>query len=311
MPQFDDDAMTGDEVIEGEAHDGAVTATAAADWDEKTRKLLSFDYWTEQPTASHSRKVKEHEEYDNTSLDPSAYAKKIHRDYLAHVMRWGWISRQIKRYALTNERTNVLEVGCGRELSLFNALRSSVASKMPDRMTMVDINRTKVSKVKWSDIRGEFDFVTRWHELRSEGLTYDIAVNTEVIEHVATPLGMAMLEGIYELLEPGGHFFISTPVYNGHRAVNHIREYTVPELDEMLTISGFEIERRYGTFASWNDIKRGVREDERLTDAEKTLILDRYEDTAEFYGHDVMACYAAPLYPDYSRNNVWHCRKPE
>lgn len=311
MPQFDEDEMTGDEIYIGKEPDGMITDIEDMDeWESLARTKLSFDYWTEQPTSKASSKVKEHGDYDNTSLDPSVYATKIHRDYLAHVMRWGWIIRQIRRRAGLNKELQIIEVGCGRETSLFKALASGTSPALPKRMTLVDINKLKESKVKWTDFRSNFDFVTRWPELQAEGLVYDMAVNTEVIEHITTPLGLAMLNGVYQLLAPGGDFFISTPVYNGHRAVNHIREYTVLELQEMLELSGFEVVKRYGTFASWNDIKRGVRSDESLNEDQKQWFLEKYNEVADFYGHDVMACYAAPLYPDFSRNNVWHCRKP-
>ena len=311
MPQFVAVEMTGVEIFIGKAPVGMITDIEDMDeWESLARTKLSFDYWTEQPTSKASSKVKEHGDYDNTSLDPSVYATKIHRDYLAHVMRWGWIIRQIRRRAGLNKELQIIEVGCGRETSLFKALASGTSPALPKRMTLVDINKLKESKVKWTDFRSNFDFVTRWPELQAEGLVYDMAVNTEVIEHITTPLGLAMLNGVYQLLAPGGDFFISTPVYNGHRAVNHIREYTVPELQEMLELSGFEVVKRYGTFASWNDIKRGVRSDESLNEDQKQWFLEKYNEVADFYGHDVMACYAAPLYPDFSRNNVWHCRKP-
>ena len=314
MPQFDQDEMTGDEVIVGKEHDGRVTDESPLNemlqtWTELTDEKLSFDWREEQPTAKMAKKHKEHSEYDNTSLDPSSYSRSIHRDYLAHVMRWGWITRQIKRHTATSDDVNVIEVGCGRELSLFSALRISVAIKPPALMTMVDINKTKTTKCPWADVRSDFDFVSRWPELQTEGKQYNVAVNTEVIEHITTPLGMAMLNGINKLLVDGGDFYISTPVFNGRRAVNHIREYTVAELQEMLEKSGFEVVKRYGTFASWNDIKRAISTDETLSEDEKRLMLARYNEAADFYGHDVMSCYAAPLYPDASRNNAWHCRK--
>lgn len=271
---------------------------------------LSFGF-IEQPTATSMKRVKDHAEYDNTHLSPAMYGRRIHRDYESHVFRWGWAAKQIRTMCRANPDTRVLEVGCGRDLALFDAMRGTVAAAMPAKMLAVDLNPVKKTKVKWMDARGEFDFVKRNDELFDEyGATFDIAVNFEVLEHVKPEAGLEILDGIFRLLKPGGVFLMSTPVYNGHRAVNHVYELTVAEAQEMLEAAGFVVEQRYGTFASWNDIKRGIREDERLVEQSRIDLLEYYDDAAQFYGHDVMACFLAPKYPDHSRNNAWFCCKP-
>jgi hypothetical protein len=84
-------------------------------------------------------------------------------------------------------------------------------------------------------------------------------------------------------------------VFNGRAAKNHVHEYTVPELRQLLWGTGWEVKTRYGTFASYPEIKKVVNEAE----------LEIMEGLREFYSDEVTACFLAPLYPDHSRNNVW------
>jgi len=153
-------------------------------------------------------------------------------------------------------------------------------------------------------LREEFNFVERWRELLDEyGATFDLAVSFEVIEHMTEEHGDEYLRGIHELLRPGGELMISTPVFNGVAAANHIREYTIDELREKLERAGFTIKDRFGTFASYNDIKRGI--DQAFDSDEAAVMRKLNERVREFYGDEVMACFVAPLMPDHSRNNAW------
>lgn len=79
-------------------------------------------------------------------------------------------------------------------------------------------------------------------------------------------------------------------------AANHLKEYTVSELRELIEESGaWRVERRFGTFASWNDIKKV------MTPTERAL----YDELNQYYSHEVLSCFLAPKYPDACRNNVW------
>jgi len=80
---------------------------------------------------------------------------------------------------------------------------------------------------------------------------------------------------------------------------NHIHEYAIEELNDLLSAVGWVVERRFGTFASWPVMKKVV------TSPQKELC----ERLAEFYSWDVVSCFLAPLYPDHARNNVWVLRK--
>lgn len=253
------------------------------------------------------------DEYDTTSLRENSYGMRIHRDYLAHVFRWGWAARYIGE----NAARRVLEPGCGSDAPLVQVLeRPPGVNKKPEYYLGLDLGpishikrrreNTKASKML--ELRERFNFVERYGELVAEhGQTFDLAVSFEVIEHMTEAHGDTYLRGINALMPIGGTLLISTPVFNGSAAANHIREYTVDELEEKLQRAGFAPKARYGTFASFNDIKRALNE--RGDDAAR--LMDMYMHAREFYSDDVLACFLAPLFPDHSRNNAWVRTKVE
>lgn len=274
--------------------------------------MFGADADTSEAEQATRRKVREHGSYDTTSLRKTSMERRVHRDYLAHVFRWGWADRYIGQRQQLHRR--VVEAGCGQDMPLFNVFTLQ-QSYLPDLYVGVDLNsipwlrKKKEGSYAWADVREKFNFVERYGELLADyGPTFDFAVSFEVIEHMEEELGDRYLEAIYALLEPGGELLISTPVFNGRKAANHIREYTVAELQEKLEAAGFEVVKRYGTFASYHDAKRGLKE---LYPDDADRLLEIYEDLRAFYGDNTLACFLAPLLPDHSRNNAWICRKPE
>ena len=115
--------------------------------------------------------------------------------------------------------------------------------------------------------------------------------------------GDALLVAMRECLKPDGMLILSTPVLHPTRgqAANHIHEYLIPELQESIERAGLTVERRLGTFASYQDIKK-------VLSVEQSRV---FEDVRAFYGDDVTSCFFAPMYPDASRNNVWMCRRAD
>jgi len=218
--------------------------------------------------------------------------------------KWGWSNRWIQRGDF------VLDVGCGQEQPLARILAMS-AGTFPAMMVACDYNRiSKPFNVQWLETLDEFDYTERWPEcleLIPESPLYerrfDIAVCFETIEHMRSTDADKLLLGVHESLKQNGQsrFFLSTPNFNGRAAANHLKEWTVPELQATLEALGFRVYARFGTFASYPDIKR-VASPEHLELLERARI---------FYSDDVAACYLAPLYPDHSRNNVWVCGRAE
>lgn len=235
--------------------------------------------------------AKNGDDYDTTSLRATGHGYRVHRDYAAHFFRWGWVAREI------NNSHDVLEVGCGTDFPFSKVVQIS-ASNLPNRYVGVDLNHLpKVPQLKWATFIGDFNFVERSEELGQ----FDRVICLEVIEHMTRGLGAFLLEGLRDRLKPNGLLYLSTPVFNGKAAANHVHEYTIPELQAAIEEAGMGVVRRFGTFASHGDIVKVATPDQVAT-----LTALR-----EFYSTDVTACFLAPLYPDASRNNLWVIRRGE
>lgn len=238
-------------------------------------------------------------DYDTTQLRASNHGEKVHRDYAAHFFRWGWASRFV-----TGGKTRVLDVGCGQDFPLLKILSASLSS-VPAAYVGVDLNPlTKRPSRTWLEgVYDKFDFPGGgWREIKSAHDPFDLVVNFEVIEHMHRRSGLDLMIGIRECMADDGRALVSTPVYNLKKmAANHIKEYTIDELRELFAEAGLEVVERFGTFASWNDVRRVC------TPTERALL----EETGRFYGGDVLACFLAPKYPDASRNNAWVLKKKD
>ena len=229
-------------------------------------------------------------EFDKTQLKENGAGTYVHRDYAAHFFRWGFASNFI------NKDTTVLDVGCGQEMPMIKCLGRSVGT-LPKHIVGVDLNKIKKPfKSKWSTIIDEFNVITDWKKLLRKFGKFDVITNFEVIEHMQKSHGNTLLKAFYKLLNDNGILIISTPVYNGRRmAANHIHEYEEKELSDEFEKAGFTISAKYGTFASWNDMKKVITPDE------KELMLKLHE----YYTWEVLSCFLAPKYPSASRNIAW------
>lgn len=229
--------------------------------------------------------AKNGDRYDTTSLRSTGHGYRVHRDYAAHFFRWGWVAREIG-----NEH-DVLEVGCGTDYPLSRVVQIT-AHNVPRSYVGVDLNPLpKPPQLRWATFFGSFNFVERHEELG----TFDRIVCLEVIEHMTRDLGQFLLDGLRDHLRPKGRLYLSTPVFNGKKAANHIHEYTIDELRSAFEEANLRVLDRYGTFANHQDIVK-VATPEQI----ETLTQLR-----RFYSTDVTACFLAPLYPDASRNNLW------
>jgi 2-polyprenyl-3-methyl-5-hydroxy-6-metoxy-1,4-benzoquinol methylase len=241
---------------------------------------------TQQPTRSGDKKADRR--FDKTQLHSRQHGRYVHRDYASHFFRWGWVARHIKR------ASRILDIGCGQELPLMWVISGNM-SIIPEEYVGVDLNKVPFSgSPKWATIVEEYNFVDDYRDLQF-GDKFDYATNFEVIEHMMPSDGLKLLQGIHHWLKPTGKLFLSTPVFNGQAAKNHVHEYEIPELKELCEAAGFRVEARYGTFASANDIRRAMSPGDG----------EVYDKLYDYYGGDVMSTFLAPLYPDASRNNMW------
>lgn len=248
---------------------------------------------------------REDDVFDKTSLKAGNRGYEVHRDYAAHFFRWSWATSWI------NNTMSVLDVGCGQDQPL--ARLTVYASKLPGVLYQVDLNKIPdPQRRKWLKLYDETDFtdveVQRQLWIDHDG-PFDLVVSFEVVEHMVVEKGRELLVGMHRLVKDDGRVIVSTPVFNGRAAKNHIHEYTVPELQELMESVGFEVVKRYGTFANYHDAKRGVTEWAQARGQDPQPFLDLYEELLEFHSHDALACFLAPIIPDHARNNVWVLKK--
>ncbi len=239
----------------------------------------------EQPTRS--KTYREPREFDKTSLRATAHEFRISRDYAGHLCRWGFVRKFI------NHDTTVLDVGCGVDLALARTLAGGYANTIPASYTGLDLNRLRDRPTyKWATFLEKFNFVADYTTLP---IRYDVVVSFEVIEHVTREKTEEFLAGLKHCLTPTGTLFLSTPNFKTNKARNHCYEFESKELRDLLEKAGFTVSKRYGTFASYHDIKKVAK-------PEELAILDKLN---EFHHGDVTAIFMASLYPDASRNITW------
>lgn len=231
--------------------------------------------------------------FDQTFLRPDA--EIVHRDYAAHFFRWGFA----KKNHIVHEQTDVLDVGCGPDRPLLLALFGGMSPfPLARTYTGVDLNRVKQTKHARSKIYEQTNIFEEWERILEERGPFGLITNFEVIEHMPATQGKMLVTIFRNMVAEGGKLLLSTPVYDGKgRAKNHIHEYTIPELQDVLEDAGWTIKERWGTFGNIKDLYRAATPEEQV-------IMD---ELSRWYSNDVLSCFLAPLYPDACRNNLWEC----
>lgn len=230
-------------------------------------------------------------DFDRSSLRANAHGRWVHRDYAAHFFRWGFAGRFV-----TGD-TDVLDVGCGVDCAMIDVL-THPRSNVPRRYVGVDLNRApqRVPRRGWAEILWEFDVTRRGGELGQ----FDVVTCLEVLEHMRRADGLRLIAALRDRLrDADSRLLLSTPVFNGKAAANHLHEWTVEELGAALAEAGLDVVRRHGTFASEREVLAVA------TEAERDLAVR----LKKYYSGEVVACFLAPLHPDASRNCVWVARR--
>lgn len=244
------------------------------------------------------------------SLDNAEERGFIHRDYIAHCMRWSHVIKvltQGKRYA----GATIVDVGCGREAPLAKTLYSS--RLIPSSFIGIDygpipeetrqvfhsgkfpiqlLERTDFAK--WAR-----ETLARETNPAIDASFADFVTSFEVLEHVEPKHMLEMLDGIRDILKPSGIAFISTPCWDVVScAANHVNEMRYEALGAVIEDSGFEIIDVFGTFASIREYEPYLAPGHR----------EAFEDLRSYYDVNFLACVFAPFYPQYSRNCLWQLR---
>jgi SAM-dependent methyltransferase len=155
--------------------------------------------------------------------------------------------------ALPGER--VVDLGCGpNPVVLF---RLAEAGKRD--LTAVELSPDFCAKAEEQAERHGVQLRVRCAQVDETGLpdaSFDVAILTEVLEHVPDELELPTLREVHRLLVPGGHFVVSVPnaaslldrwVAWRHGAVeqhpHHLRDYDHDRLAGVLREAGFELVR--------------------------------------------------------------------
>jgi hypothetical protein len=246
---------------------------------------------------------------DNTylSLDQAEMRGFLHRDYIAHCLRWSHVVKYLYS-SKTYLTAKILDIGCGEEVPLLKLLHSSRLGPTQGYYVGIDAKKfdppTKLVNFE-SHILPGFVFPTSHTAtntlLPTVNLPHDefnIITCFEVLEHVEPHGSLDILKGIKELLiKSQGTAFISTPCYDARvgAADNHVNEMSYMALWFMLERAGLSVVNHWGTFASQKDYKNKMTPDE--------LIL--FEKLSAYYDSNLVACIFAPLFPVHSRNVLW------
>lgn len=233
-------------------------------------------------------------EFDQTQLHLAHFQYQPHKDYLGHILRWGFAARYV------NRNSRILDVGCGQDLPFMRSLGGSNINTVPSLYVGVDLNKiSDIPNRKWGVVIPEFNFIDSYEDLELEYGDFNLIVNFEVFEHIEHKKSIELLKGMRQLLSKDGILIFSTPVYSERfkMARNHINELTKQEIEECLIGSGFKIINQFGTFGNVNDFKKVMPKDE----------LDNYSKMSEFYGSDILGALLGTKYPEACRNITHIC----
>lgn len=239
---------------------------------------------------------------DNThlSIDQAEERGFIHRDYIAHCLRWSHVAKfmhEKNRY----KTAHVLDVGCGKDQPLARLLYTSKMNPDTGTYTGVDYNKLDPHPMFHT---GKFPLTlignATFPNMALPRENYDVVVSFEVLEHVEPAHAFAMLKGMHDCLAPDGTIFISTPCYDAKvgAAGNHVNEMTFDALAWLIAHAGLAIDEVYGTFASQKDYKH------LLTPGQREM----FDQLSAYYDSNYVATIFAPLFPANSRNCLWKLR---
>lgn len=242
-----------------------------------------------------------------TCLDPYELVEKrglIHRDYLAHLFRFAFVGKLIKR------GQSILDVGAGKgklaETLYRNKMKPSMYLALELKQSYIAELKKLSSKVNFPLLIWEKDI--RVNKFPADDDCFDVVCCFEVIEHFESYhekpeyLTNVLLE-MKRCVKPDGVILLSTPAYDGvHKAKNHIYEYRLGELEVILNYFNFKIIKQYGTFMSLGTPSQAKK---ILTPSEWEV----YRNLHSYYNSSILSILFAPLHPKQSRNVLWVLKK--
>lgn len=253
------------------------------------------------------------------ALDNAADRLFIHRDYLAHCLRWDYVANKyIRRLVAKRDDVSVLDVGCGKDLPLARCLYTNRI--FPAAYVGVDVNKLELpemlvgkdvaNKIKLLEkcdfAEGQLSnaddgvFMDDSGEERVEDITkFDVITSLEVLEHVEPDHAVRLIRQMKRYLKPDGVIFISTPCYSEAKgaAANHVNEMKRDALGYVFEREGLQVVGNWGTFGDSRIVQAACEAEgmsPRIMEALKA-----------WHGTETFANLFAPAFPELARNNFW------
>lgn len=235
------------------------------------------------------------------SIDNAEERGFLHRDYIAHCLRWSHVMRELGK-GQAYKTARILDIGCGREAPLAKMLYSSRMAPavyvgvdygpIPDETCLLFKGDFKPEFWEKQDFAildpGHFDHKPFTH-----------VVCFEMLEHIEPAHVIRTLRHLKCFCDPATRIFISTPCWDVVScAANHVNEMRYNTLGAVFENEGYTIIDVHGTFASMKDYV------DKMTPAHR----EAFEDLRGYYDTNMLACIFAPFYPAYSRNCLWEIR---
>jgi 2-polyprenyl-3-methyl-5-hydroxy-6-metoxy-1,4-benzoquinol methylase len=233
------------------------------------------------------------------SLDNAEKRGFIHRDYIAHCLRWSHVIKRLGEKQ-AYKTAHILDIGCGKEIPLAKMLYSSKMS--PASYTGVDAGKIELpdffdkieAKIETHLYpQSDFNFLT---DQQMFHLPFTHITCFEVLEHMEKVQGLRLLNNIAKYTGRNTLVFLSTPCYNGSQANNHVYEWQYGELKEEL-LKRFKIRGHWGTFASIKDYEQVL--------GYFGISAEAFNKLRDYYDTNYLATIFAPLVPGKARNVLW------
>lgn len=237
------------------------------------------------------------------ALDNAADRLFIHRDYLAHVLRWDYVANKyIRRLVAKRDDVAVLDVGCGKDLPLARCLYTNRI--FPARYCGVDVNKLELGPIleKANAIKDRITLAEKTdfaESTEAPAHKFDVITSLEVLEHVEPDHAVRLIRQMKRYLKDDGVIFISTPCYSEAKgaAANHVNEMKRDALGYVFEREGLQVVGNWGTFGD-SRIVQAACEAEGMS----PRIMEALK---QWHGTETFANLFAPAFPELARNNFW------
>lgn len=244
--------------------------------------------------------------YNTTDLDPFTAIDRniVHRDQNAHIFRFSYIVKEAK------VGDNICDFGCGKANMLELMYRNKYK---PSKYVGIDIRKQTIeqNKIKFNNLNFPVEFYTQdliYPSIDLNQIQADKVVSFEVAEHVGKHNISTFLENFKKCGSENAIYYLSTPNYDPQvgAAGNHTydagdghgvqpQEFDHFELAVHIKNAGFEVVKKFGTFASQKDYKK------HLNDWQQKM----FTALSEYYDSNAMSNIMAPFFPEKARNCLW------